>query len=121
MSFTRWYDKDKFSGIIVEILELMEDDARLELANELVQIIFLEGYIEGVDGFIEKINAKSGVKGRRWYDTNPTLCSAVEMLKFIDISKKKDLLKNFVCSLMCVEHKDRIKRLVKSNELVSRY
>ena len=101
----RWYDKDKFSKVIVNTLELLDDEVRLELATDLVQIIIQGRFIDRVDEFIEKVNVGCASIGRRWYDENSTVCSAVEMLKYIDISRKNELLKEFVCSLMTMESK----------------
>lgn len=116
---TRWYDKDKFSKVIVETMELLDEETRVELALDLVQVIIQGRYIDRVDDFIEKVNVRCFVMGKRWYDKNATVCSAIEMLKHIDISKKSDLLKEFLCSLMSLDQRIKRDDLEIANEYIS--
>lgn len=115
----RWYDKDKFSKVIVNTLELLDEEVRIELASDLMQIIIQGRFVDKVDNFIEKVNVGCAITGRRWYDQNSTVCSVVEMLKYIDISRKGELLKEFLCSLMTMEHKVKKEALDASNEFIS--
>lgn len=56
------------------------------------------------------LNTLSTAVGKRWYDKNSLICSAFEMLKYIDTSKKNDLLKEFLCSLKCINNIKPYKR-----------
>lgn len=99
MQFTRWYDKDKNLRFIVNVLEKLDEETRNNLASEIIQILISDKYPD-TDEFIEQINSNWIASSNRWYDQDEIVHSAVEMLKYADTEEKRDLLKEFLYSII---------------------
>lgn len=104
MSYTRWYDEDNYTRLLMNTLEQMEDEIKLELADDLIQLIIQNQYSSDIDVFLKEINNQYLPSRRRWYDQNETVHSAVKMIKCIsrNISgdDKKNILSEFFYSII---------------------
>jgi len=99
MQFTRWYDRDNNLKFIVSVLEKMDEETRKLFASDIIQILLSDKY-PNTDEFIEQISANSVSSRNRWYDQDDLVHSAVEMLKLADTEEKKELLKEFLYSVV---------------------
>ncbi|OGI19560.1 MAG: hypothetical protein A2287_07620 [Candidatus Melainabacteria bacterium RIFOXYA12_FULL_32_12] len=104
MHYTRWYDQDNYTRLLMSTLEQLEDEIKIELASDLIQLIIQSNYSSNLDILIKEINVQYDSSKRRWYDQNETVLSAVKMLKYISTyvngDNKKDLLSEFLLSLI---------------------
>lgn len=103
MEYTRWYDRDSYIKLFMNTLEQLDDNSKIELSSELIQIIIQNNYVDDLDEFIEKINSSYLSLRRRWYDKYETILSAIEMIKHItenvDNNTKIELLTEFFNSM----------------------
>lgn len=99
MTYTRWYDKDENLKVIMHALEKMDQDAKIAVASDLIQIILNERTADS-DEFIDKINENYFPDRNRWYDTDETIYSAIEMLKHTQGEKKKELIREIFYSIL---------------------
>ena len=81
-NYTRWYDKEEDLSIVMKALEFADDDTKLAVAADLIQMVMSKRDTE-TDEFIEEINEEYIPVRRRWYDKFETLFSAIEMLKYL--------------------------------------
>lgn len=95
----RWYEKSSQLKIILQTLETLKDDVLINVANDIIQII-LEHQAEFTDEFIEKVNNIYYPLGRRWYDKNQTISSAIEMIKHVDDEQKPEILTEILYSIL---------------------
>ena len=71
----RWYDRDPILKEALELLRLSPDTTKTEAAEFMLQLQ------EQVAGDVyEIINTYQG-KGNRWYDSDPMMLKAVELLR----------------------------------------
>ncbi|MDD3014569.1 MAG: hypothetical protein PHC34_12775 [Candidatus Gastranaerophilales bacterium] len=99
MQFTRWYDRDNNLKFIINVLEKMDEETRRLFASDIIQILVSDKY-PNTDEFIDQISANSISSKNRWYDCDELVHSAVEMLKYADTDEKKELLKEFLYSIV---------------------
>ena len=104
MNYTRWYDKDQYLKFIMDTIENVKDELKRDIVNDFIQII-MQDSCSDMDGFINKINNEYVSDRHRWYDKDESISSVVEMLKFVDEEKKKELLKELVDILMQYKNK----------------
>ncbi len=97
--YTRWYDKEEDLSIVMKALEFADDDTKLAVAADLIQMVMAKRDTE-TDEFIEEINEEYIPVRRRWYDKFETLFSAVEMLKYISPDERAETLKEVINSLI---------------------
>jgi len=98
MQYKRWYDKNDALKQIMEILENSDFDTRNDIANDIIQLIVNKQY--DVDNFIQIFNEQVPLTRNRWYDKDETIFSAVEMLKTINESDKKELFKEILNTIL---------------------
>lgn len=107
MDNTRWYDKDNYTRLLMTTLEQVDENARIELASDLIQIIFQSNLSSNLDKLIENANNEDLPVKRRWYDRNEALHSTVEIIKYISKSlngnDKKDLMREFFYSVISLQ------------------
>jgi len=99
MQFTRWYDKDNNLKFIINVLEKMDEETRKLFASDIIQILLSDKY-PNTDELIEQINGNYNLSRNRWYDNDDLVHSAVEMLKYANTVEKKELLKEFLYSIV---------------------
>ena len=77
--FRRWYDKDPILKEALELLRLQTDDTKNSAADFILKLQdqVAQDVIESV---YEMVTQYSG-KGNRWYDNDPVMLKAVELLR----------------------------------------
>lgn len=75
----RWYDSDPILKEALELLRLSPDETKNEAANFMLK---LQEQVAGevIEHVYEIINTYQG-KGNRWYDNDPMMIKAVELLR----------------------------------------
>ena len=99
MTFTRWYDKDNQIKLLMEALSHLDDDVKVHVAADLIQMA-MNKRGHKADELIEEINQEYHPVRRRWYDKDETLHSAIELLKYIDSDEKKEFFKEILYSII---------------------
>jgi hypothetical protein len=106
MDYTRWYDQDDRIRFILDTLESLEEAIRYEAAEDLMQIIINNKYPPELDEFLNQLNSSYVANRRRWYDRDERVHSAVEMLKYINEGEKRELLREYLYSMISQGVKD---------------
>lgn len=75
----RWYDKDPILKEALELLRLQTDETKAEAAD---YILTLQEQVAAdvIERLYETITKYQG-KGNRWYDNDPVMIKAIEMLR----------------------------------------
>ena len=75
----RWYDKDPILKEALELLRLQTDETKAEAAD---YILTLQEQVAAdvIERLYETITKYQG-KGNRWYDNDPVMLNAIEMLR----------------------------------------
>ena len=78
----RWYDKDPILKEALELLRLSTPDEKEHAKDFIVQ---LQEQVagEGIEHMYEIITQYQG-KGNRWYDDDPVMIKAIELLRNAD-------------------------------------
>ena len=93
MDYIRWYDKDPYFRHFMTFMQGLNDELRDEIAQDLIQILMGEISADS-DGEISVLGESKLTNYKRWYDKDITLHSAVEIIKNLDQSKRKEILEN---------------------------
>lgn len=93
MDYIRWYDKDPDLSHFMTFMQGLNDELRDEIAQDLIQILMGEISADS-DGEISVLGESKLTNYKRWYDKDITLHSAVEIIKNLDQSKRKEILEN---------------------------
>jgi hypothetical protein len=75
----RWYDSDPILKEALELLRLQPDNTKSE-ATDFLLSLQEQVASEVIDHVYEIINTYQG-KGNRWYDNDPVMMKAIEMLR----------------------------------------
>lgn len=75
----RWYDKDPVLKEALELLRLQPDDKKQEAADYIMTL--QEQVASDVIEHLYETIAKYQGKGNRWYDNDPVMMKAIEMLR----------------------------------------
>ena len=83
----RWYDRDPILKEALELLRLSPDATKNEAAEFMLQ---LQEQVAGevIEHVYDIINTYQG-KGNRWYDSDPMMLKAVELLRNAPPKKSK--------------------------------
>ena len=75
----RWYDSDPILKEALDLLRISPDTTKTEAANFMLK---LQEQVAGevIEHVYEIINTYQG-KGNRWYDNDPMMIKAVELLR----------------------------------------
>ena len=84
----RWYDKDPVLKEALELLRLAPGDKKDAAAEFVIQL--QEQVAEDVIDKIYDIMCEYHGKGRRWYDNDPMVIKAIELLKVAPKKTKKE-------------------------------
>ncbi len=101
----RWYDKEEQLSLVMRALEFADDDIKLSIAADLIQMVMSNRDTDTMDEFIEEINEEYVPVRRRWYDQFETVYTAVEMLKYLPAKERKDTLKEALNSIIFFQTK----------------
>lgn len=101
--FERWYDKEEELSLVMRALEFADDDVKLYIAADLIQMVMANRDTENLDSFVEEINEEYVPVRRRWYDEFETVHSAVEMLKYLSPEERAHTLKEAISSIIHIQ------------------
>ena len=76
----RWSDKDPILREALELLRIQPHDTQEEVANEYLIKLQEEVAADVIEHVYDMITQYQG-KGNRWYDNDPVMIKAVEMLR----------------------------------------
>ena len=91
MNYVRWYDKDPDLSSFMSFIEGLSEDIKSEIALDLIQIILSEIKINK-DNELFLLSEGNITQYRRWYDQNRNLHSAVEIIKNLDVQKRREVI-----------------------------
>lgn len=100
MAERRWYDKDPILKEALELLQLSCDETKNSAADFILQ---LQEQVAGevIEHVYEIMNEYEG-KGNRWYDKDPVVMKAIELLR---VAPKKTQRKAALKLLLALEEK----------------
>ena len=75
----RWYDNDPILKEALELLRLQTDDKKSAAAEFIISL--QEQVAQDVIERIYEITTQYAVKGNRWYDADPVMLRAIEILR----------------------------------------
>lgn len=78
----RWYDRDPILKEALELLRLSSDDQKEQAKDFMLKL--QEDVAQDVIERIYQIVTQYQGKGNRWYDNDPVMIKAVEMLRQAD-------------------------------------
>ena len=96
----RWYDKQEDLSLVMKSLEFADDDVKLAIAADLLQMVMSNRDTNEQEELLEEINEEYIPIKRRWYDQFESLHSAVEMLKYLDADERTEAMKKALNSIM---------------------
>ncbi len=77
--FRRWYDNDPILKEALELLKLQTDDKKSTAADFIISL--QEQVAQDVIERIYEITQQFAGKGNRWYDSDPVMLKAIELLR----------------------------------------
>ncbi|MCD7739880.1 MAG: hypothetical protein LUH11_00820 [Candidatus Gastranaerophilales bacterium] len=77
--YRRWYDNDPILKEALELLKLQTDDTKTAAADFIISL--QEQVAQDVIDRIYEIIKEYAHKGNRWYDADPVMLKAVELLR----------------------------------------
>ncbi len=93
--YKRWYDHDPLLMEVMDLLRNFPNDLR-DQAKVFLSKIEDQAGKEAIDSFYEKVKP---VEGKRWYDHDPVLSKAVELLRVVPQNIQRQAAQNFLNSL----------------------
>ncbi|MGM9993862.1 MAG: hypothetical protein ACI37R_03930 [Candidatus Avigastranaerophilus sp.] len=78
-SYRRWYDNDPILKEALELLKLQTDDTKNAAADFMISL--QEQVAQEVIERIYEITQNFAGKGNRWYDSDPVMLKAIELLR----------------------------------------
>lgn len=93
--YKRWYDHDPLLVEVMELLKNFKDDLR-EQAEVFLKKIEEQVGKEAIESFYEKVKHPNG---NRWYDNDPVLSRAVELLRVVPQEIQRRAAQNFIEAL----------------------
>ena len=93
--YKRWYDHDPLLMEVMELLRNFQEDLKQQAEIFLEKI---ENHVgkEAIDTFYERVKP---VNGKRWYDQDPVLSKAVELLRVVPGNIQRQAAQSFLDSL----------------------
>lgn len=77
--FRRWYDKDPILKEALELLQLQTEDKKNDAADFILKL--QEQVAQDVIESVYEMVTQYAGKGSRWYDNDPVMLKAVELLR----------------------------------------
>ena len=77
--YRRWYDNDPILKEALELLKLQTDDKKSTAADFIISL--QEQVAQDVIERIYEITQQLEGKGNRWYDSDPVMLKAIELLR----------------------------------------
>ena len=98
-SYQRWYDHDPTLVETIEVLRQFETELKSQAEVFLDRLKEAVGE-EAIESFYTEILASRGDKmGRRWYDSDPTLSKAIDLLRVAPPEDQKQIAQTFLSGL----------------------
>ena len=94
--YKRWYDYDPMLLEVIDMLRYYQDELR-EQAKIFLEKVEKQAGVDTVNRFYEAVKPKDG--GNRWYDKDPIISKAIELLRVVPINVQKSVSENFIKSL----------------------
>ncbi len=94
--YKRWYDYDPLLLEVIEMLRYYQDELR-EQAKIFLEKVEKQAGKDTVDKFYETVRPKDG--GHRWYDKDPVISKAIELLRVVPVNVQKEVSEHFLSSL----------------------
>ena len=94
--YKRWYDYDPLLLEVIEMLRYYQDELR-EQAKIFLEKVEKQAGKDTVDKFYETVRPKDG--GHRWYDKDPIISKAIELLRVVPVNVQKEVSEHFLSSL----------------------
>lgn len=93
--YKRWYDYDPLLVEVMDLLRNFKDDLKEQAGIFLKKV---EDHVgkEAIESFYEKVKP---VNGNRWYDHDPVLSRAVELLRVVPQDVQRQASKKFLQAL----------------------
>lgn len=101
MADRRWYDKDPILKEALELLQLSCEDTKSSAAKFILQL--QEQVASEVIEHVYEIMQEYEGKGNRWYDKDPVVMKAIELLR---VAPKKTQRKAALKLLLALEEKN---------------
>lgn len=97
--YKRWYDHDPLLLEALEVLRDYESELKSQ-AEQFLEKIAQEVGQETIDQYYQEIiDSRGGKFGRRWYDKDPVLSKAVELLRVAPLEAQQRIAEQFLDSL----------------------
>ncbi|MCD7780541.1 MAG: hypothetical protein LUH05_07720 [Candidatus Gastranaerophilales bacterium] len=77
--YRRWYDNDPILKEALELLKLQPEDKKTAAADYIITL--QEQVAQDVIERIYEVTKEYSQKGNRWYDTDPVMLKAIELLR----------------------------------------
>ena len=97
--YKRWYDYDPMLLEVIEMLRYYQDELR-EQAEIFLAKVEKQAGKDTVDKFYETVRPKDG--GHRWYDKDPVISKAIELLRVVPVNVQKEVSTHFLKSLEAI-------------------
>lgn len=108
--YKRWYDYDPMLLEVIEMLRYYQEELR-EQAKIFLEKVEKQAGKDTVDKFYETVRPKDG--GHRWYDKDPVISKAIELLRVVPVKVQKEVSEHFLKSLESMGiTKDEIKKTI---------
>ncbi len=92
--FRRWYEKDDYTRVFMNLLRDLPTEKQCEVAIEL--IIKSSAMVDrDYEKMIQDVSSYDPKDFKRWYDKNPNVHLAVETLKELDANQREQLFSEF--------------------------
>ena len=89
MKNRRWYDKDPILKEALEVLKISPAKTKDEAAEFILQ---LQTQVAGeVIDHVHEMMKKYQGKGNRWYDTDPVIMKAIELLRLAPAKTQREI------------------------------
>lgn len=97
--YKRWYDHDPILAEVLDALRSFKDELRAQ-AQIFLDKIAAEVGPDVVDSFYSKVRSDLGEQfGRRWYDEDPVVSKAVELLRVAPPDAQRRAAESFLNGL----------------------
>ncbi len=86
----RWYDKDRYLSAFMALLETLPESVQSEVAVDILSSV---PKVISMDcaAFMKFVEHNDPRKHNRWYDKNPDLHKAVEVMRQMSVSEREKL------------------------------
>lgn len=89
----RWYEQDPVLSEVLDLLKTFPDDLR-DQAQQFLNKVEAQVGKATLDAFYEQ--ARPQIKGRRWYDNDPVISRAVELLRVLPPEAQRQAAQRFL-------------------------